>query len=96
VIWSDKYIGIEHICVRVSLDLNGDGSLWLPMPKGETGAAAGSDAQDEESLECEFRDWIEIREVVHMHAEKRTALERDKRRAYNAKIEALLKQDKEP
>jgi hypothetical protein len=96
VIWSDKYIGIEHICVRVSLDLNGDGSLWMPMPKGETGAAVGSDTEAEGSLECELHDWVEIREVLQMHAEKRTALGVAKRRAYDAKIEALLKQDDEP
>jgi hypothetical protein len=93
VIWSDKYVGIEHICVRVSLDLNGDGSLWLPMPKGETGAALGNNDEAEESLECELHDWVEVREVLQMHAEKRTALGDAKRRAYNGKIEALLKQD---
>jgi hypothetical protein len=96
VTWSDKYIGIEHICVRVSLDLNGDGSLWLPMPAGETGAAIKDESKGEEGLECELHDWVEIREVLQMHSEKRTALGVAKRHAYNAKIEPLLKQAEEP
>jgi hypothetical protein len=38
IAWSHPDEGIEHVCARVRLGLNGDGSMCLPMPLGDTGA----------------------------------------------------------
>lgn len=92
VVWSEPSIGIEHVCARVRLDLNGDGSMCLPMPAEETGAAVGKESQTDGTMTCELYDWVEKHEVLNMHGEKRTAMVDAKQRAYNAKLEALLKQ----
>jgi hypothetical protein len=98
IVWTNKYIGIEHICVRVSLDLNGDGSLWLPMPPGDTGAIVHEEIPAKEEVACVVRRWVEKRDVLKMHGKKRTALAgkqaQASHQARRERIEARLKQEK--
>ena len=98
IIWSDLYGGIEHICVRVSLDLNGDGSLWLPMPAGETGKAIEVEGPRKDDLACVAHDWVEERDVLHMHRGKWEMIQTEKRRAAlraeQERYEARRKQEK--
>jgi hypothetical protein len=74
------------------------GSLWLPMPLGETGAALNEDEPQETSQECEVWRWEEVRDVLHMHRGKWEMLQMQRRKVANQaqleRIEARLKQDK--
>jgi hypothetical protein len=96
VVWSNPVEGIEHICARVRLDLNGDGTMWLPMPLDETGATLNEDAPLEENLECEVWRWEEVRTVLHMHRGKWEMMETQRRKAARQaqldRVETRLKQ----
>jgi hypothetical protein len=98
IIWSDVNEGIEHICVRVSLDLHGDGSLWLPLPAGETGKAIEEEGPKKDDLECVAHEWVEERDVLHMHRGKWEMIQTEKRRAAlqaeQERYEARRKQEK--
>jgi hypothetical protein len=67
IIWSNPDEGIEHVCARVRLDLNGDGSMCLPMPLGDTGAIITEEMPAKEEVECVAWRWEEVRTVLHMH-----------------------------
>jgi len=98
IYWSDPNEGMEHICVRVRLDLYGDGSMWLPMPLGDTGAIIYEEMPAKEEVACVVWRWLEVREVLQMHGQKRTALatarEKVSHQARLERIEARMKREK--
>jgi hypothetical protein len=98
VIWSNPDEGIEHVCARVRLDLNGDGSMCLPMPLGDTGAIVTEEIPAKEEVECVAWRWEEVRTALHMDKRKQTALavqrEQASHQARRERIEARLKQEK--
>jgi hypothetical protein len=98
IAWSDPDEGIEHICARVRLDLNGDGSLCLPMSLGDTGAIVNEPIPAKEEVECVAWRWEEVRTALHMHRGKWEKIQTEKGRAsYLARrerFEARMKQER--
>jgi hypothetical protein len=81
IVWDEKKFGIEHVCARVRMNVKGDNKCWLPVPPGEK----GEESSDEDKL------WVEEWKVLRMHARKYELTRDAKRRAYNEKLENLLK-----
>jgi hypothetical protein len=83
IVWDEEKDGIEHVCAQVRMDIKGDNKFWLPVPPGEKGEVSTD----------EDKDWVEEWIVLHMHAEKRAAIQRARKRAFHNRIRTLRNHD---